>query len=210
MEDCPSNMAQSAAALLRARIQRRRCIAAVARTGGSGRRPHPRPLPPDTPARPPHPRRRADALLRPPPPRRPRGGEGADGRRSGHAPPAGRLGGRQVVPHADLCGGRGGSPRLRRRPVGVDAALGLAPHGRPGSGRHAPARRSRDSYSSRETGRGGGARPGSASGRKDSGEGSWKSTGAGRGGEDSAPAAAVTAHVVIARTELLSRLVVVT
>ena len=203
-------MAQSAAALRRARIQRRRCIAAVARTGGSGRRPHPRPLPPDTPARPPHPRRRADALLRPPPPLRPRGSEGADGRRRRHAAPAGRLGGRQVVPHSDRRGGWGGFLRLRRRPVGVLEAPRLAPQGRPRGGRHTPARRTSGSYRCREKGWGGGARPWRASGGNALREGSRTSTLAGRGGEDPAPAAAVTAHGVMARIELLARLVVVT
>ena len=111
------------------------------------------------------------------------------------------------MPDADLRRGRGGFSRLRRRPVGVVEAPRLAPHCRPGGGRDNPARLTSGSYSGRETGWGGGATPGSASGGTFLWEGSSTSTSAGRGGEDPAPAAAVTARGVMARIELLSRLV---
>jgi len=61
----------------------------------------------------------------------------------------------------------------------------------------------------RPTHRGGGAKPRSASRGKALREGSRTSSSAVRGGEDSAPATAVTAHDVISRIELLSQLEVV-
>jgi len=141
----------------------------------------------------------------------------ATARRRGHrraAPPA-RFAGRTL--------GRvsGGAPhRPPRRPgrlsptataaIRVVEAPRLAPQGRPGGSRHTFARRTSDSYSSRETGRDGGAKPGRASRGKALREEKRTSTSARREGEVPALAAAVTAHDVITRIELLSRLMVET